>query len=489
MSLANKAGQAGFLMFFRKAWGALVNLGVMAYLARTLDKSDFGLVVITHSLIGFVQVLGVSGIGEYLIYYNGKDRKGVVNAAFWLNFVMTTAVVIAVLIIGPFWAESFNNPKIVHLTWMILVGFFASSLSSIPIGLFRKSMDFKPMITIQTIFGTVSQLTSVLFAYLGFGVYSLAIPNMLVIPIMSVVLFWRSGFRPSIKELNIKYWKNIFSYTKHVIGGSILTKFTNEGDTLVIGKLLGMEALGVYDIAFKLAHLLSTHLLPIVTTVSLPIFSQNQENKTVLKQHYLKMVHLISLIFIPTFGAMIVFAPELINLLYGVKWIQAIVPFQILCCFAIFRTMSSPASGLYGALGKPQYGLYFNLVFAPLFLLVIYLSSFYGLIWCCIFIMIARNAGSLFHFYLSNKLLSIPVVEFLQSFSPIFIATLVSMIVFGMVNFFVPSIYLLWGMAYFGLLLIIIYWAFPAYFKNSIYLIKSVLPAKKINIKFFSRNT
>ncbi|MGI9192861.1 MAG: lipopolysaccharide biosynthesis protein [Chitinophagaceae bacterium] len=475
MSLTQKAGKAGSLMLFRKGWGALVNLGVMAYLARTIDKSDFGLVVISSNLINFIQVLAISGIGEYVIYYNGDDRKRVLNAAFWLNFVLVLTVALIVILLSPFWANQFDDPRIKHLIWMLLTGFVFSAMNSIPISIFRKSLDFKPMVTIQTIFGTIGQLTSVVCAYAGLGVYSLVVPNLMVIPVLCIVLFWRSGFRPSLRTLDTKYWKQIFGYTKHMIGATAMNKFANEGDTFIVGKLLGMEALGIYDIAYKLAHILSSHLLPIITTITLPVLSQHQKNLSVVRSHFLKMIQVIALVFFPAFTVMILFANDIILLLYGEKWTAAILPFQILCGFAVWRTISSPSASLYGALGKPHISLYFNLTFTPIFLLAVYFGSLYGLITTCVVVMVLRNAASLFHFYKSNQLTEIRFIEFYYSFSPILYACLFSSGLILLLQLLaIPWPFLV---AVFGVSFVLgLRWFNLDFYQNSLILLKSIAP-------------
>jgi O-antigen/teichoic acid export membrane protein len=397
LSLAQKAGKAGALMLFRKGWGALVSIGVMAYLARTLDKEDFGLVAISGSLISFIQVLGLSGISEYVVFYNGEDRKSILNSAFWLNFWVSVAIVAITLLALPFWSKLYNDTRIVHLVILLLVGFFFTTLSSTPISIFRKELNYGPMIAIQTVFGTISQLLTILFALLGFGVFSLALPSAIIPPLLCVTYFWKTGFRPNFLAHGQEYWGKIFSYTKHVIGSRVLSKFVNEGDTLIVGKLLGIEALGIYDLAFKLANMLNTQFLPIVTNIALPVFAHNGSDKKTIGTHYLKMVGMIAVILFPLYSVAIVFAEPIITFLYGAKWITAIIPFQILSFFSILRSLSSPSSGLYNALDKPEIGFYFTLVFAPIFLFTLVISAQWGLIAMCAVVTLLRIAGSFYH--------------------------------------------------------------------------------------------
>lgn len=418
MSLAQKAGQAGALMLFRKGWGALISFGVMAYLARVLEKEDFGIVAVSATLISLIQSVAISGISEYLIFYKGADEKKVINAGFWFNLLATTAVSVIVLIATPYWASFYGDQRITNILYMLLIGFFFSMLSAIPMALFRKSLDYKPMILIQTVFGTLSNVSQIGFAFYGFGVYSLALPQAIVTPLMTIALFWRSGFFPQW-QWGLAYWKNIFQYTKYVIGQRVLGKLVNEGDTLIVGKFFGMQILGVYNLAFQFANLFTGHLLPIITNIMLPVFAKNNHNPVLVTQHYHKMVRLLAFITVPVIGVMILNAEFLITTIYGAKWIDAVLPFQILSVFVIVRSIGSPTSGLYNAMGRPQIGWYFTLAFTPVFLATIFISSlFNNLILLVVMISLIRVLGSFTHFILAAKLLNDKLQTVLQIMFP-----------------------------------------------------------------------
>jgi teichuronic acid exporter len=426
MSLAQKAGQAGALMLFRKGWGALISFGVMAYLARVLEKEDFGMVAVSATLISLIQVVAISGISEYLIFYKGEDEKKVINAGFWLNLLATTGVSVVVLVATPHWASFYEDERITYILYMLLIGFFFSMLSAIPMALFRKNLDYKPMILIQTIFGTLSNISQIGFAFYGFGVYSLALPNAVITPLMTFALFWRSGFIPQ-RQWGFPYWKNIIQYTKYVIGQRVLGKLVNEGDTLIIGKFFGLQVLGVYNLAFQFANLFTGHLLPIITNITLPVFAKNNHNRALVTQHYHKMVRLIAFITVPVIAVMILNAEFLITTIYGAKWMDAVLPFQILSVFVLVRSIGSPTSGLYNAMGKPQIGLYFTIAFTPVFLATIFVSSlFNNLLLLVVMISLIRALGSFTHFILAAKLLNDKLWSALQIIVPIVVSTAIA---------------------------------------------------------------
>lgn len=415
MSIAKSAGKAGVLMLSRKVWGAVVSFAVMAYLARTLSKSDFGIVAISGLLITFVQIFAVSGISEYVIFYKGEDEKKVINAAFWLNLFLSIAITIVVVVLAPLWATYYNDERITNIVYLLAFGFLFNMQAAIPTALFRKELNYKPMILIQTIFGTLGNVGKVVFAFLGFGVYSLALPALIIAPIMSFSFLWASGFRPS-KYLNVKYWKTIFDYSKHVIGQRVFGKLINEGDTLFVGRFFGMVQLGVYNLAFQFSNIFVGHVLPILTNISMPVFAKNNQNLPTVRKHLIKLVGLIAFICFPVIGAMIAGAEFLITTIYGDKWIDAVLPFQLLSVFVLFRTLSSPTSGLFNALGKPHIALYFTIGFSVVFLSSIALAGyFFSFIHFVIALVVVRVVGSIILLKLALSQINLSIIDFFKS--------------------------------------------------------------------------
>jgi O-antigen/teichoic acid export membrane protein len=291
-------------------------------------------------------------------------------------------------------------------------------------------------------------------------------PSAVIIPIMTIVLFKQSGYKINFNDFGTKQWKEITKYTKHIIGSRVLTKLVNEGDTLLVGKLLGMEALGIYDIAFKLANIFNQNLLPIITNISMPVFALNQTDKSKVREYYNKMISVISFVFIPVMFWLLLNARFVILKLYGSQWEAAVLPAQIFMLFALFRSLSSPTSGLYNAMGKPQISLYFSIIYAPIFFLFLIYFSKFGLIYTCVAVSALRIAGSMFHFFMGNYLLENRIKSFINLFYPILTSVLIVVVLilyFKVENVFLNSFVFLIGV---GLILIVF---FRNYLQNNIF--------------------
>jgi O-antigen/teichoic acid export membrane protein len=480
MSLAEKAGKAGSLLLFRKFWGGILNLAVMAYLARTLDQTDFGIVAISTTFIGIVQVLCTGGISDYIIFNSEDDQKKLRNAAFWLNLVLSVIVIILVLIVGPTWTNQFHDERIQNIVYLLLIGFLGSIMSMIPKAIFVKEVNFAPLVKIETIFGSISQVCQVILAYYGFGVYSIVVPNAIFAPIIAVSYFYKSQFRPSFKTFNIGYWKSIFSYSKHIIGTQLITKIVSEGDTILIGRLLGLHALGVYDISYKLANLFNNNLLPIISNISMPVFSKNKSDIQKVRGHYVQFIELIGFIFIPVFGFMEFGSNTIFQILYGNKWLDAVMPFQILLIFSIFRSLSSPTSGLFNALGKPQINFWATIALLPFIFGSIYYFSQFGLIAVCFAVTFSRVSNSIVKIFIVKKLISLNSREMIKALIfPIFLILLLAP--FTLLESYMNKVLFL--SLYFPTYLLFYFILFKKDLHKKLILLLKLIPNSKLKIK------
>jgi O-antigen/teichoic acid export membrane protein len=435
MTLAKKVGTAAKLMILRRIWGAIVSFSVMAYLARTLNKEDFGIVAISALLLNFIQILAVSGVSEYVVFYKKENKNKIFNAAFWLNITLSFLVCIIILAISPLWAIFYKDERIVNIVILLIVNFFFSMIAAIPNSIFQKELDYKPMLLIQSIFGTFNNIGQVAFAFFGFGIYSLVLPNAILSPFLAFFLIYKSNFRPE-RRLGTIYWKQIFEYTKYVISQRILGKLVNEGDTFVIGKFFGMAALGVYNLAFQFAHLFNGYFQPIVSSISLPLFSKNNNNIVLVQEHYFKMMDLISLVTIPVMTLMLINAELLIQFIYGEKWLDAVVIFQILAFFVITKSLTSPTNGLFNAMGQPKKSVLFLRFFVPLFLVVIILGALFdSLLVFTLILVTVRIFGSLI---LMKEALKLIDIHDFKKFNDVTMLLIFS-IIFSVISFFLSE--------------------------------------------------
>lgn len=430
MSLGKKVFSSALLLLLRKIWSNVINLAVMAFLARILSKEDFGLLAISSVFLSIINTLATSGIAEYVVYYDGEDKPEKLNAAFWLNLFLTTAVVLVVVITGPWWANFYANKKVYSLLLLLCISFFFEMGSTIPKALLRKELEYTSLVYYSSVSMTIISVGKLAAAWAGLGVYSLALPQALVSPFLMLTFFLKTHWRP-LATIGATHYKSIIDYSKHIIGGRVLTKLVNEGDNLIVGKFIGMEGLGIYALAFQLANLVTANVVVLVNDIFLPLFSKVKGDVDRLSQIYCRMIKFLSFISFPLITALVLGAEPIVYFIYGAKWMDAVIPFQILCAFALGRSISSPSSSLFAAVGRPDIGFKFTAYFTPVFLLSVVLGSQFGVIGVALSTTLVRVAGSVISLYLSLNLIRLRLPDLFQLVKSNLISTLLMIALFS----------------------------------------------------------
>jgi PST family polysaccharide transporter len=124
-----------------------------------------------------------------------------------------------------------------------------------------------------------------------------------------------------------------------------------QGDNLVVGRVLGIGALGYYNRAFKLMLIPVTYFATVTTRVFFPVMSRLQGEQSRLRAAYLTGAAVLGLVSAPLGALMVVLAPEIVGVVLGPKWTATIVPFQILTAGIMLRNVYLMAYCLDGAMG------------------------------------------------------------------------------------------------------------------------------------------
>ena len=410
---------------------SVVNLGVMAILARQLRPADFGLVALAQVLLRFLAVLGSSGVGEYVIYDRANGREDRVQAAFWLGQSMSLVVVLVGLVAVPLLTQFYTEPDLDKLLLVMLIAYLLMQLSTVPDALVKRTLDYQKLVIRDTVLEILASFGMVGMALAGFGVWSLVIPNLLVAPLRAILVMFMAHWFPKF-PLRMRLWKGIFKFSANVVGTTLATTIATEGDTLIIGKSLGTESLGLYNLAWQSANLVSRNVASVIGKLAMPALSAVAREPARLRTAFYRMIRVLGIISFPLLVGLFVVADKFIVTVYGLQWIPSIVPFQILLIYAMRQAVGSPASVIYNVVGRPDIGLKFNLGFIPFYLFSIWLGSFYGIIGVAIGVTVARTIGGMVAFWIAAHIIDGSFIDVLVEFGqPLVASVLMGLVVFG----------------------------------------------------------
>jgi O-antigen/teichoic acid export membrane protein len=331
--------------------GKILVLASTIILARLLSKADFGVAAFALTVIGFLDVASDLGIGSALIYH--RDEPNAADTAFWLGLALSIVMATITWMIAPLTSSFFDDPRALPVVRVLAFSFPLAALGNIHDILLRKELSFQRKFLPDISRSVGKGLGAIVFAFLGFGTWSLIIGQLAGTALATIVLWmthpWRPAFRfgGSTSRVLLKYGINIVA----VDGLGIILSNT---DYLLVGHYLGAVALGVYQLAFRIPDLLIMQFCALISKVVFPLYSKLREDPTALTRGFLTTTRYVALVTVPLSLGMMLVARPLVLVVFSDKWIEAVPVLQAISVYSLMLSLAYNAGDAYKAQGRPE---------------------------------------------------------------------------------------------------------------------------------------
>jgi len=276
--------------------------------------------------------------------------------------------------IKPVIIDHYTVIQIIRAIGLILL---LGGFSNIGTVYFRKELQFQKIFIIQ-FFGTLfSAVTSISLVIIYRSVWALVFGQMASAIVTFVLGYALHPYRPKWL-LDFSRAKELWQYGRHVFLYTILHFLTLEGDDILVGKMLGVAALGLYRYAYKLSNMVATEISDVISKVTFPAYSKLQNNRVKLVAGYEKSLRVITLLCYPvTFGLMIL-AYDFTKIVLGERWLEMVPAMRILCLAGLARC--NQGGNIFQGLGRPDIITRISIVRLAIIVITIYpLTLFWGI--------------------------------------------------------------------------------------------------------------
>lgn len=379
MSLKQKAVSGVKWTTFSSVIVAILQIVQLVILARLLEPTVFGLMAITSVVIGFAQAFLDMGISNAIIHKQEVSHTQL-SSLYWLNVLSGIVLFLIVSLCAPVVALFYQEAELTNIIILVAMTFLIQPFGQQFIVLWQKELKFNDIAKVDILTKLVALIVSIVFAYYNYGVYAL-VYGVLAGTILQTLVFVYKGLR----EYTISFVfrlsdvREFLSFGLYQMAEKTLNYFNSQIDTLLIGRLLGVEILGVYHIAKQIIMKPIQIINPIVSKVTFPVMAKIQNDTDRLKEIYLKTINLLSSINFPIYLFMLITAPQLVPLMFGEQWVDAVIILQILSIYGALRSIGNPVGSLLLAKGRADWGFYWNLGLFFYVPIVIYLFSRAGI--------------------------------------------------------------------------------------------------------------
>lgn len=351
-NLSQRAVISGIWVFLLRAVQQLFSLARLMILARILAPQDFGLMGIALLSMATLETFSQTGFQQALIQKK-YDIKPYLDSA-WTFLILRGIILFSILyLIAPYAATFFDAPEAKPIIQVIGLSVIFQAFTNIGVIHFQKELEFNKQFIYQ-LSGTLTDFVVAIVAVLILGnVWALVFGLLAGKAAMFITSYFIHPYRPHL-SFDIGKVKELFGYGKWILGSSVLVFLVTQGDDILLGKLLGVNALGLYQMAYLISNLPATEITHLISQVTFPVYSKIQNDVSKLREAYLRVLQLTAFLSFPIAGLICVLAPDFTMIFLGEKWMPMVPAMQVLVFAGLVRSIAATSGPIFYAVGKPK---------------------------------------------------------------------------------------------------------------------------------------
>jgi PST family polysaccharide transporter len=252
---------------------------VLAILGRLLTPKEFGLFGIATAVqMLFLPILDMGLIPAFLKIKNVEDH--VSDVFFTINFYIGILSAGMMIFIAPLAADFYGDSLIKPILFVFSISLFFSPLAGQPTAILSRNHRFDLLAKVQILISITGGVLVVFLAFYKFGVWSLVYRTIFESAFKAFLLIKISRKNFSIVGLGkIFMCKNDLLFALSTVQYRLFNCLNHALDKIFIGKISGIESLGLYSRAYQLAILPDSRIRAVIVTPILSYIAQIEEEK------------------------------------------------------------------------------------------------------------------------------------------------------------------------------------------------------------------
>lgn len=351
-SLSKKVVRGGMWVFALRIISRSLGFIRTIILARLLAPSDFGLLGIAMLAIATLETFSQTGFQAALIQKK-ESVKSYLDTAWTVSAIRGVILFLMLFLSAPVVAKFFNSPQATLVIKVIAVSTLLSGFRNIGILFFQKELEFNKQFFYELSATLVDLTVAITLAFMLRNVWALVWGGLAANFVRLFMSYILHPYRPHVRFKTDEF-KELFGFGKWVLGSSIVIFLLHQGDDIFVGKILGITALGFYQMAYLISNLPATEITHVISQVTFPAYSKMQDDIPKLREAYLKVLQITAFLSFPIAGLILILAPDFTKIFLGEKWMPMVPAMQILCIFGVTRSINATFGSFFQGFGRPD---------------------------------------------------------------------------------------------------------------------------------------
>jgi O-antigen/teichoic acid export membrane protein len=349
MSIRRKVAMGAFWLILTRMGDRAVGFVSTLILARLLVPADFGVLALAMSVVALVDLIRQFGF-EMVLISNQEADRGHFDTVWTLNLLFSLAVsVLIVLAAGPA-AAFYEEPKLAPLMLLVALKPAFEGLQNVGVVMFQKELRFERVFQYIMTARVISFAIVIPLAFLLRSYWALAIGIVASQAARTLVSYVVHPYRPRI---SFRAARETLGFSSWLVANNAVQFVVLKSPDFVIGKILGVHALGLFNLSYGIGHLSASELARPISRAVFPAYAMQANDIGVLRRRMLEVVSTISLITLPVGVGLAAVSEFAVPVALGEKWRLAIPLVSMLAIYGTIKALGSNTAYIFLALKRP----------------------------------------------------------------------------------------------------------------------------------------
>ena len=364
----------GFRVAYRLI--GIVRIGIIAHILSPYSLGIFGIATIS---LGFLEIITETGINIFLIQEK-ENIDDYIDSAWVVSIFRGIIISIIIVATAGIVSTFFKSPDSKYLLYVaalvpLIRGFINPAVVKFQKNLlFNKEFFYRvSMYFAEAIFSIAGALIlrnplGLIFGLVGGAIYELIYTFIVAKPLPRFVI----NFTRVKRVIRRGIWVTFFGIFEYIY---------TQSDNIIVGRMLGISSLGIYQNAYKISTTPLTEVGDIFFRVTFPIFSKISGERERLKRAFVKTTIVNATLMVLAGIFVYIFASPIVKIIFGQGWEAAIPVVRLLAVFGVTRGIAVSPNTFLVAKSKQKYSAIVAFVSAAgLLITIMPLIRSYGII-------------------------------------------------------------------------------------------------------------
>jgi O-antigen/teichoic acid export membrane protein len=311
----------------------LLQFGASLIVARLLTPYEMGVFAMAVAIVGLLSTLRALGLSGYIVRAR-ELNAAVLSSAFTINALIATLVSAIIVGLSTLGRALLDEPGVGHVLLVMAILPLIGIFEFLPASGIERGGSFRAIAFVNLVRALLANGVMLGLAFSGFSFMSLAY-GQIAGSIAGTIVINIVGRRHVNLRLRLAGWQDIMLYGLQMLAISGINTIASRIADLMLGRLLGLGALGLYSRASGLNGLLWDNIHLVISRIVFVDFSERRRQEKSLRDRYLRIVRMVTALLWPAFAGLAIIAGPLVQTLYGENWIGAALPLSLLSMSAI----------------------------------------------------------------------------------------------------------------------------------------------------------